>query len=164
MPPKKESRPMELSVFYATNRASEGPDRWRPQRYGTRFSSDGIENLRFGRVRFDADDAHVAALLAQERPHTGPGDGEALQDYLSKCTAQSQRIEAYPESIPDAGVSETAQKDTRLGSQAMFEDLRADMRAGRDLLVLIHGYNVAWEDAVGTAAALEAVLNRPDGA
>ena len=38
----------------------------------------------------------------------------------------------------------------------MFEDLRADMQCGRDMLVLIHGYNVSWEEAVGSAAALEA--------
>ena len=30
------------------------------------------------------------------------------------------------------------------------------------MLVLIHGYNVTWEEAVGTAAAFEATMNRPD--
>ena len=30
------------------------------------------------------------------------------------------------------------------------------------MLVLIHGYNVGWEEAVGTAAAFEAMLNRAD--
>lgn len=153
---------MEPTVFYATNRAHEGEDRWHPRRYGTRFSSDGMENLRFGQVSFSADDARVAALLAQVRPNTGPGDGEALQDYFAECAAQTQRIDAYEESIPDAALSEAAQPGARLGSKAMFDDLRDDMQQGRDVLVLIHGYNVGWEDAVGTAAALEAMLNRPD--
>ena len=45
---------MKTTVFYATNRAHEGPQRFQPLRYGTRFSSDGMENLRFGRVTFTA--------------------------------------------------------------------------------------------------------------
>jgi esterase/lipase superfamily enzyme len=155
---------MDLSVFYATNRAHEGAERFRPTRYGSRFSSDGMENLRFGRVSFSADGPQVQALLDQDRPHTGPGDGEALQDYFARCIAATQRIEAYAESIPDTQLNEQAQKKVTLGSKAMFEDLRADMQCGRDMLVLIHGYNVSWEEAVGTAAALEATLNRPDPA
>ncbi|MBN8494143.1 MAG: alpha/beta hydrolase [Burkholderiales bacterium] len=155
---------MDITVFYATNRAHEGADRFQPTRYGTRFSSDGMENLRFGRVSFRADAARVQALLDQERPHTGPGDGEALQDYFAQCVAKTQRIEAYVESIPDTALNEAAQKKVLLGSKAMFADLQADMREGRDMLLLIHGYNVSWEEAVGTAAALEATMNRPDPA
>ena len=153
---------MDICVFYATNRAHEGNDRFRPDRYGTRFSSDGMENLRFGRVTFSADDAQVRALLAQDRPNTGPGDGEALQDYFCRCIERTQRIDAYEESIPNEAVSETAQRQVKLGSKAMFADLQTDMRQGRDMLVLIHGYNVSWEEAVGTAAALEGTMNRPD--
>jgi esterase/lipase superfamily enzyme len=153
---------MDITVFYATNRAHEGTDRFRPDRYGTRFSGDGMENLRFGRVSFQAEAARVQALLDQERPNTGPGDGEALQDYFAGCVAKTQRIDAYAESIPDTTLNEAAQKKVLLGSKAMFVDLQDDMRAGRDLLLLIHGYNVSWEEAVGTAAALEATMNRPD--
>lgn len=151
----------ETRVFYATNRAHEGEDRWNPKRYGTRFSSDGMENLRFGRVDFDVDENEVAGYLSRHRADTGAGDGEALQDYLARQVAASQRIQAYTEKL-DADVSDTAQPNKRLGSLAMFDDLRQDMQAGRDMLVLIHGYNVSWEAAVGTAAALEAMLNRPD--
>lgn len=153
---------MDITVYFATNRAHEGAERFRPDRYSSRFSSDGMENLRFGRVSFSADDARVAALLAQQRPHTGPGDGEALQDYFSQCLTETQRIEAYEESIPDTAMTEEQRKQVVLGSKAMFTDLQADMQQGRDMLVLIHGYNVTWEEAVGTAAALEATMNRPD--
>ncbi|WP_210547230.1 alpha/beta hydrolase [Rhodoferax sp. PAMC 29310] len=153
---------MDITIYYATNRAHEGAKRFKPDRYGTGFSSDGMENLRFGRVSFHADTARVSALLDQDRPHTGRGDGEALQDYFSSCVKQSQRIEAYEESIPDAGLSEVGQKKVLLGSKAMFADLQGDMQQGRDMMVLIHGYNVSWEEAVGTAAALEATMNRPD--
>jgi esterase/lipase superfamily enzyme len=155
---------LDITVYFATNRAHEGEDRFSPQRYGSRFSSDGMENLRFGRVTFSADAAQVSALLDQDRPHCGPGDGEALQDYFSSCIADSQRIEAYVESIPDTSLNEATQKKVLLGSKAMFADLQADMQQGRDMLVLIHGYNVSWEEAVGTAAALEATMNRPDPA
>jgi len=155
---------MDITVFYATNRAHEGADRFQPTRYGSRLSSDGMENLRFGRVTFSAEAPRVQALLDQVRPNTGPGDGEALQDYLAECVGKTQRIEAYAESIPDPQLNETNQKKVLLGSKAMFEDLRADMQCGRDMLVLIHGYNVSWEVAVGSAAALEATMNRPDPA
>jgi len=152
---------MELSVYFATNRGHEGPERFAPTRYGTRFSSDGMENLRFGRVRFDADDAEVHKLLDQHRDHTGQGDGEALQNYFAGCIKNSQRIECYRESIPDSQVNEKAQGSAvKLGSAAMFADLQRDMQQGRDLLVLIHGFNVTWEEAVATAAAFEAVVNR----
>jgi len=151
---------MQTTVFYATNRAHEGRERFKPLRYGTTFSSDGMENLRFGRVTFEADDAQVRALLSRQKNFTGAGDGEALQDYFAQCARDSQAIQAYEESIPDKGVADTAQPAVKLGSLAMFSDLQADMQRGRDMLVLIHGYNVGWEEAVGTAAALEAMLNR----
>jgi hypothetical protein len=51
---------MDLQIFYATNRAHEGPRQFQPTSYGALFSNDGMENLRFGRVSFSADDAKVA--------------------------------------------------------------------------------------------------------
>ncbi|MEO3711746.1 alpha/beta fold hydrolase [Roseateles flavus] len=156
---------MQLCVYFATNRGHEGPERFAPRRYGSRFSSDGMENLRFGRVLFEADEVQVRALLDQRREHTGAGDGEALQDYLGKCVAASQRIECYQESIPDHQVNERAQgQAVKLGSAALFSELQQDMQQGRDLLVLVHGFNVSWEEAVATAAAFEAMVNRVEPA
>ncbi len=156
---------MQLCVYFATNRGHEGPERFAPRRYGSRFSSDGMENLRFGRVLFEADEVQVRALLDQRREHTGAGDGEALQDYLGKCVAASQRIECYRESIPDPQVNERAQgQAVKLGSAALFSELQQDMQQGRDLLVLVHGFNVSWEEAVATAAAFEAMVNRVEPA
>ncbi len=153
---------MQISIYFATNRAHEGAERFRPKRYGKRFSSDGMENLRFGRVDFDADEREVGKLLNQTRPHTGAGDGEALQDYFAKRVKASQRIACYEESIPNTAVNERAQVKAKLGSAALFADLQADMQQGRDLLILVHGFNVSWEEAVATAAAFEAVVNRAD--
>jgi esterase/lipase superfamily enzyme len=154
---------MQLSIHFATNRGHEGPERFAPTRYGARFSSDGMENLRFGRVDFDVDESRVRTLMNQEREHTGAGDGEALQNYFARCVKNSQRIQCYRESIPDPSVNEVMQGEAvKLGSQALFSDLQADMQAGRDLLVLVHGFNVSWEEAVATAAAFEAMVNRVD--
>lgn len=153
---------MQLSIYFATNRGHEGAERFRPLRYGARFSSDGMENLRFGRVDFDVDEAEVRQRLNAVRDFTGAGDGEALQDYFGRCVKASQRIQCYEEAIPNPGVNETAQAEVKLGSQALFADLQADMQQGRDLLILIHGFNVSWEEAVATAAAFEAVVNRDD--
>ena len=44
----------KLQLFYATNRGHEGKNRWKPEAYGTKFSSDGMENLRFGSLTVDA--------------------------------------------------------------------------------------------------------------
>ncbi len=154
---------MDIQLYFATNRAHEGADRFKPKRYGKRFSSDGMENLRFGKVTFQADAARVNQLLAQApNPQMGAGDGEALQSYFATRVKQTQRIDAYIENIPNTALNERSQSQVKLGSQAMFADLRTDMQLGRDLLVLIHGFNVSWEEAVATAAALEAVINRVD--
>ncbi len=156
---------MDISLYFATNRGHEGVNRFQPDRYGKRFSTDGMENLRFGRLVFKTDPERVAQLLnTAPNPLMGPGDGESLQGYFASCARNSQRIQAYEENIPHTGLSEQEQAHVKLGSKAMFADLGADMQAGRDLLVLVHGFNVSWEEAVGTAAAFEAVLNRFDPA
>ncbi|MBL7995151.1 hypothetical protein JNM05_07235, partial [bacterium] len=46
----------ERILYYATNRKHEG-NRWKPTGYGTKFSDDGLENLRFGKVTVNADEA-----------------------------------------------------------------------------------------------------------
>lgn len=153
---------MKTSVFYATNRAHEGPERFKPVRYGAGFSADGMENLRFGRVQFEVDMGEVNKLLARSRGPAGPGDGESLQGLFARAMKEPGNavIEAYQENIPGAVGAKDAQPP-KLGSLAMFSDLQDWMVDGQDLLVLIHGFNVSWEEAVATAAAFEAVLNRP---
>ena len=42
-----------LTLFYATNRNHKG-NRWNPKSYDSKFSSDGMENLRFGVVKVEA--------------------------------------------------------------------------------------------------------------
>lgn len=147
---------MKIPLFYATNRRHEGPDRWHPTGYGTQFSDDGVENLRFGKATVSADDAKVRKCLAAAS-QGAPGDGEALADLLSAAPAA---IEAYRESL-DKTKSDLVQPATAFGSTAMFRDLKQIMCGGSDVLVFIHGFNVSWAEAVGSAAALQLMLNRP---
>ncbi len=147
----------EIRIFYATNRNHLG-NRWSPRGYGKKFSDDGAENLRFGYVDVDYDDRHAQDFLNIETAGDR-GDGEGLAEYLSEQAKQG-RIRAYRERL-DPTRSEAAQPRARLGSRAMFAELREAMRQRSDVLIYIHGYNVAWNEAVGSAAALQLMLNRP---
>lgn len=149
-----------IELFYATNRKHEGADRWRPDGYGRKFSDDGMENLRFGRVRVDADDAEVERCLNRDMGPLGRGDGEALCKHLTRQAAQAQ-VRAYREQI-NRKVSDRVQPNAKLGSAGLFSDLHGLMVDCTDVLVYIHGFNVSWCEAVGSAAALELMLNRSD--
>lgn len=150
----------KLKLYYATNRNHEGGNRWRPERYGKKFSNDGIENLRFGRLMVEAAETEISKLLSRPA-HNDCGDGEALSGYLAKRAADAE-IRAFPEKINPAVAEDSATQDSiKLGSQALFLELQAAMRKSTDVVIYIHGFNVSWEDAVGAALALQEMLNRP---
>lgn len=149
----------KLGLYYATNRGHEGEDRWHPTRYGKAFSADGMENLRFGWLTVDVDDDAVEACLAKEMG-AGKGDGEALATLLTEAAAAAD-IEAYREKL-DPERADAAQPDAKLGSKAMFKDVQKEMLARSDVVVYVHGFNVSWESAVGSALALQCMLNRDD--
>lgn len=146
----------KLTLYYATNRNHVGNDRWRPDSYGTKFSDDGMENLRFGFVTVAADDKKITAFLNTGLRDGGVGDGEGLGGYLAEC-AKTAAIEAYQESI-NPGIADVAQKGLKLGSKAMFADVMSDMEKSSDVLIYIHGFNVSWFEAVGSALALQHML------
>lgn len=147
---------MEIGIYFATNRKHQGKDRFNPSRYGSSFSSDGIENLRFGRVSLIAEDSKVDKHLNSKMRDLGVGNGEDLAEYLANC-ARSANIKAYPEKI-SADIHEDSQESPVLGSQALFNDIQDEMRNASDVLVYIHGFNVKWEEAVGSAMALQLML------
>ncbi len=147
----------ELRLFYATNRNHLGKDRWHPDGYGKKFSDDGVENLRFGRVLVKVDESKMEKFLEKDCGSMGQGDGERLIKYLTK-SAESADIVAYREKI-NPSVAEDQQENIKLGSQAAFSDLQTIMRQQSDVLLFIHGYNVSWPDAVGTALSLQTMLN-----
>ncbi len=144
-----------LTLYYGTNRAHEGTDRWNPSGYGARFSSDGAENLRFGRIGMSADSKMLKSYLTKKQKGIGDGDGEGLGDYLAQ---QPMSIAAYRESI-DPAVADTHQPNAVFGSAALFAALKGHMDQGADVLIYIHGFNVAWNEAVGSALALQEQIN-----
>ncbi|NJL17656.1 MAG: alpha/beta hydrolase [Nitrospira sp.] len=151
----------ERRLFYATNRNHLGNDRWHPDGYGKKFSDDGVENLRFGRLTVEVDDSKLAKHLETDRGSMGQGDGEGLIKYLAKC-ADSADIVAYREKI-NRSIAEDQQENIKLGSQGAFSDLQTIMRKNTDVLLYIHGFNVSWADAVGSALSLQEMLNHcPD--
>ena len=156
-PTADAARMVKIGIYYATNRAHEGTDRWFPKRYGSTFSADGMENLRFGWVEVDADDGVIAKCLAKDSGF-GAGSGGDLAGHLTEFAAKS-RIEAYPENI-DRAKSDARQPAARFGSKAMFADVQKDMLKRSDVLVFVHGFNVSWEEAVGSAMALQVMQNR----
>jgi esterase/lipase superfamily enzyme len=147
---------VELKLYYATNRNHEGKDRWHPTGYGTKFSQDGMENLRFGVVKVDAQEDKLTKLIKADLKEMGTGDGEKLADYLGAC-ARKARIEAYPENLSQH-VADVAQPDAKFGSLAMFEDIMQEMQSSTDVVVYIHGFNTSWISAVGSALALQTML------
>lgn len=150
-----------LRLYYATNRNHIG-NRWSPGSYGNKFSNDGMENLRFGVVTLEAEDKMISKYLNADMKDCGSGNGEALGGYLSK-RAKSATIQAYDETI-SKDIAESAQNNIKLGSKAMFADVQTDMEAYSDVLVYIHGFNVNWFDAVGSALSLQTMLrSKGDG-
>ena len=145
-----------LSLYYATNRKHEGSDRWNPISYGKNFSDDGAENLRFGWLSLTADENEINKHLSTKGTY-GTGDGVALSSYLSE-QAKGAKIEAYEEKL-DSKVADIHQEGAQFGSLAMFGDLQNDMMNNTDVLIYIHGFNVSWHDAVGSALAMQEMFN-----
>ena len=150
-----------LQLYYATNRNHLGDDRWKPTGYGTNFSDDGLENLRFGYLELDVDETVIATNLAVNCGF-GTGSGNNLAEALPPLIENGgARIEAFEEAIvadqPDDG-----QPPGNFGSQAMFDELKTAMMAANDVLIYIHGFNVSWSDAVASSLALQESLNQSD--
>jgi len=151
---------MELSLYYVTNRNHQGRKQFKPDSYGIHPSKSGIENLRLGKVTLDAG-VNTFDKWFQTKTGAGPGDGVELGDYLKERAEKHGNILAYLEKIPDKEREEAKQKGIKLGSQEMFKDVQDTMMQGRDVLVYVHGFNVSWWEAVGSALALQIMLNRP---
>ncbi|PLW68553.1 alpha/beta hydrolase [Pseudohalioglobus lutimaris] len=148
-----------LKLYYATNRRHEGKNRWRPAGYSGHFSQDGIENLRFGVTRVTALKSDIDKHLSRDMSATGEGDGEGLAAYLTRQSKESSTISAYREKLSD-DIAESAQEDVVLGSRAMLADLQEAMTKAADVLVYIHGFNVDWHQAVGSALALQLMMQK----
>ncbi|MGA0839746.1 MAG: alpha/beta hydrolase [Pseudomonadales bacterium] len=146
-----------VRLYYATNRAHQGRDAQSPRGYGAGFSRHGIENLRFGALTLAADPGEIERCLERCRDGVS-GDGEGLVRYFRRLAARPHTLKPFAESL-DPGLPDTLQPGTRFGSRSFFAAVHAEMSAAADVVVLVHGFNVAWVDAVASAAALEVMLN-----
>ena len=150
-----------LKLYYATNRNHLGNDRWKPTGYGNHFSDDGVENLRFGKLELDVDEAVIAANLTVNCGF-GIGSGNTLAATITpQIENGAARIKAFEETL-EADKPDHVQPAAALGSQAMFEELKNAMMNANDVLIFIHGFNVSWSGAVASALALQESLNQPD--
>ncbi len=146
------------TLYFATNRNHIGSDQWNPESYGTKFSNDGHENLRFGYLTLQADETKVQQQLDADVEGLNKGDGVKLADYFSSCVPEA-KIEAYKETL-DATAPDKEQSLDRFGSTGFFKDLKSEMMNSTDVVVYIHGFNVSWNDAVGGALALQEMTNK----
>ena len=141
-------------LYYATNRKHEG-DRWKPTGYGTTFSDDGLENLRFGKLTVTVDEAKLTTYAHTNMGKIGTGNGEAMSDHFTNLNGNVD-IRAFEEFI-DPGIADKDQP-AKLGSAAMFSEMKSIMMDATDVVVYIHGFNVSWKCAVGSALGLQEML------
>lgn len=143
-----------LTLYYATNRNHIGDKQWTPDGYGNRFSLDGVENLRFGKVTVHADEMQINQHLKATSSDNGTGDGKGLTSYLEKQLEANGKINAFAEILPNG--------TQRLGSLDMFKEVKERMEKSTDTVIYIHGYAVSWLGSVANALSLQLMLNKLD--
>lgn len=149
---------MSRQLFYVTNRRHKGGSQFKPKGYGTTFSADGAENLRFGKITIKVNEQEYSQLL-QKAGEARKGAAKKLSKYLKGCLTGSY-ISAFIEDPKDPNLPETAQPDILKGSDEFFPELRTEMSQGRDVIIFVHGYSVSWKDAVVSALQLQEMINR----
>jgi len=148
---------MKITLYYATNRNHQGNNRWEPEGYGKNFSSDRNSNLRFGKVELTVDEKIIETDYLTKTKHKRIGDGIGLSGYLTNLAKKHAKIKAYKDIT--TGSKSHADVD-KLASTELFQDLKKIMDEKQDIMINIHGFNVGWWSAVGSAMALELMLNR----
>ncbi|NIA69124.1 alpha/beta hydrolase [Pelagibius litoralis] len=116
---------MAVSVYFATNRKVTGGAD--PQ-IGEDFHPN-LDELRFGKVTFTGKDLYKKDLAA----FIGSG-----------------KITLAPEKLD----KEDADR-SRLGSKAIFDEVRAEMLKKGDALIFVHGYDHEFREAAGRAVQLQ---------
>lgn len=144
-----------VKLYFATNRAHYGEDRWHPDGYGKGFSSNGHHNLRFGYVVLEYDENTVKKHL-NETAHGRKGDGENLSKHFTKQSKKA-KITAFK----DRSLEVDRKLDfEETASTEAFREIKVEMEKAKDVVIFIHGYNVDWNKAVGSALSLQFMLNR----
>lgn len=128
---------MKTRIRFATNRDPQGQP---ISGFGKHFNPAHPLELRFGEVRLDTGTAQL------------PRAGTSLADVLAKQLAKGRgEVEVYGEDLD--------QDPPVLGSRRLFDELQGSLSAKRNALVYIHGYNVTFFEAVGSAMSLQKKLD-----
>jgi esterase/lipase superfamily enzyme len=117
---------MALNVYFATNRLVKKEGN-NPQ-IGDEFHPN-LDELRFGKVAFTGRDLFKKDL-------------DAFMDE-GQITLAAEKLDKQ-----DAGKS-------KLGSKAVFDEVRAEMLAKGDALIMVHGYNYTFREAAARAAQIQ---------
>src|SRR3546814_877333 len=117
---------MALTIYFATNRRVLKDGE--AAEVGEDFHPN-IDELRFGKVSFAGKDLYK----------------KNLEDFIDKATVMVAK---------EALSSKDADK-SKLGSRAIFEEVRAEMLQKRDALIYVDGYDHTFREAAGRAAQLQ---------
>jgi esterase/lipase superfamily enzyme len=149
---------MKYILYYATNRDAIEKNGI-IQAYGKGFSRGKREDLQFGTVSITVNENEVKKYLDEEIENGGKGNGNGLAGYFSGLVEKKTTIDVFEESIDHTKPDERQSKKA-FGSKKFFDDLKKEMMSCTDTLVYIHGYSVSWINAVGSAFALQEMLNK----
>ena len=117
---------MAQDIYFATNRRVLKDGS--DGEVGEEFHPN-IDELRFGKVSFTGKDLYK----------------KDLDDFVGKA-----KIALAPEALS----GEDAAK-SKLGSKAIFEEVRAEMLKKGDALIFVHGYDHTFREAAGRAVQLQ---------
>lgn len=120
---------MKTRIHFASNRDVRHESSKSGAIFGPRFNADGPQCFRVGHVEVSLKGAD-------------PKDDDAWS---------VGRAKLYPETLDAA-------KPVKLGSAALFEELRQDLKANdRDVIVYLHGFANSFENSAIRAAALQSL-------
>lgn len=117
---------MTQDIYFATNRRVLKDGE--NAEVGEAFHPN-VDELRFGKVSFTGKDLYK----------------KDLDTFIDKA-----KITVAPEKLSDEDASKS-----KLGSMAIFEEVRAEMLKKGDALVFIHGYDHTFREAAGRAVQLQ---------
>ncbi|MDE2148502.1 MAG: alpha/beta hydrolase [Gammaproteobacteria bacterium] len=116
-----------MRIYFGTNRDPDDPQR--PSGFGTRFSRQGLTDLRFGWADFAAGQT---------------------RDYALYVAAEKLAVEPQRAAVGDLSAQV-------LGSREVFEQTRRELvERGCDCVIYIHGFDVTFADALRRTAELQA--------
>ncbi|GAB4394715.1 MAG: hypothetical protein Tsb0032_22430 [Kiloniellaceae bacterium] len=116
---------MAMNIYFATNRKASGGA---DPKIGEDFDPN-LDELRFGKVTFTGRDLYK----------------KDLESFI-----ESGKITLAPERLD----RDDADK-SKLGSKAIFDEVRAEMLKKGDALIFVHGYDHTFREAVGRAVQLQ---------